>query len=317
MLETTIWSETTFLGALWGVRGSAMDANTQKTGPNKTDNAAAPPFASETGASNTSEQEVRQETPKSFAVFLVQLLIAVLIFRSFIFAPFSIPSESMLPRLMNGDLILAAKWPYGFSRHSLPFGAPLIPHRILASQPERGDIVIFKHPVDGTDYIKRVIALPGDEIALEGGVVMLNGEALALETQPDFTVELSPNTGCSWGGVQERVSSGEVICRYPQFRETLPGGRNYPILELEQKPSDDYAAITVPEGHMFVLGDNRDNSRDSRFAARKGDGVGIVNQDFLVAEATIILWSSEGSAVWYNPVSWFSTVRWSRIGTIL
>jgi signal peptidase I len=250
-------------------------------------------------------------------LFLVQLLIAVLIFRSFIFAPFSIPSESMLPRLMNGDLLLASKWPYGFSKHSLPFSAPLIPGRILASEPERGDVVIFKHPVDGVDYVKRVIALPGDRIALENGVVILNGEPLPLEPISDFAVSLSPNTGCAWGGREEIDSSGNVSCRYTQYREDLPGGMTHPVLDFGLTPGDDIAPITVPEGHMFLMGDNRDNSRDSRFTARSGDAVGIVNQDLLVGEAAIILWSSEGSAVWYNPVSWFETVRWSRIGTII
>lgn len=266
---------------------------------------------------NTSASPQKKETPKSFTIFLLQLLVAVLIFRSFVFAPFSIPSESMLPRLMNGDLLLAAKWPYGFSKHSMPFDAPVVPGRILTSEPERGDIVIFKHPIDGLDYVKRVIALPGDRVGIEDGVVTLNGEPLSREPLPDFAIELSPNTGCAWGGREERGADGNLICHYTQYRETLPGGRSFDTLDFGMTPGDNYRAVTIPEGQMFVMGDSRDNSRDSRFAARSGDAVGIVSQDLLVGEAAIILWSSDGSAVWYNPVSWFSTVRWGRIGTLL
>lgn len=289
-----------------------MDANTHKPGSE-----AVSPLSSDIEEANTSAHTARQETPKSFAIFLVQLLIVVLLFRSFVFAPFSIPSESMLPRLMNGDLLLAAKWPYGYSQHSLPFSAPIIPGRIFAGEPERGDIVIFKHPVDGFDYVKRVVALPGDRVAVENGVVVLNGAPLPTQPLSDFAMELSPNTGCAWGGREERAASGKVICRYTQSREGLPGGRTFEVLDFGMTPGDTFAPVTVPQGHMFVMGDNRDNSRDSRFAARAGDAVGIVPQDLLVGEASIILWSSKGSAVWYNPVSWFETVRWGRIGTLL
>lgn len=293
-----------------------MDANAHKSG-HEASSASASPLGSDIEGMNTAAGTARQETPRSFALFLVQLLIAVLIFRSFVFAPFSIPSESMLPRLMNGDLLLAAKWPYGYSKHSLPFGAPIIPGRVLASEPARGDIVIFKHPVDGLDYIKRVVALPGDSVAVADGTLVLNGEALTLEPLSDFAMPMSPNTGCAWGGREERLDSGKLVCRYTQYREELPGGRAFNVLDFGVTPGDTFAPVTIPEGHMFVMGDNRDNSRDSRFAARRGDAVGIVNQDLLVGEASIILWSSEGSAVWYNPVSWFSTVRWGRIGTLL
>lgn len=289
-----------------------MDVNTQTP-----QDASASPPGSGLESADTSAKPVRQETPKSFSIFLVQLLIAVLIFRSFVFAPFSIPSESMLPRLMNGDLLLAAKWPYGFSEHSLPFSAPLIPGRVLAGEPERGDVVIFKHPVDGVDYIKRVVALPGDRVAVDGGRVILNDEPLSLVPLPDFANPMSPNTGCGWGGREDQTESGGLVCRYTQYREALPGGREFDVLDFGLTPGDSFAPTTIPEGHMFVMGDNRDNSRDSRFTARSGDAVGIVNQDLLVGEASIILWSSEGSAVWYNPISWFATVRWGRIGTLL
>lgn len=260
-----------------------------------------------------SERE-RNETPASFAIFVLQLVVAVVIFRSFIFTPFTIPSESMLPRLQNGDFLLAAKWSYGYSSHSLPFSAPLIPGRIFAAEPERGDVVIFKHPVDETDYIKRVIGLPGDTVAMEDGQVFLNGEPVLKEAMADFEIALSPNTGCAWGGREVVGADGNAVCRYTRFRETLPGGRSYEVLDFGMTPADNSEPRIIPEGHAFVMGDNRDNSRDSRFAARAGDAVGIVPQDLLVARATIILFSTDGGAQWYNPLSWFYATRWQRIG---
>ena len=133
----------------------------------------------------------------SFVLFVLKLALVVLIFRSFVFSPFSIPSQSMQPRLWNGDYLLAAKWPYGISKYSLPFEAPLISGRIFAGQPERGDVVIFKHPIDGTDYIKRVIGLPGDTFAMRNGQVVLNGEVLPQTRLDDIIVPVSPNTNCS------------------------------------------------------------------------------------------------------------------------
>lgn len=272
------------------------------------------------GAARMSPKRAETEEKESFLGFLwflTKLLLAVLIFRSFFFAPFSIPSESMLPRLMNGDYLLAAKWSYGFSSYSLPFNTPLIPGRVLASQPERGDLVIFKHPIDQTDYIKRVIALPGDSVAVVDGQVLLNGELLPREQLDDFELRLSLNTSCAWGGVEGTNAAGESVCRYTRFRETLPGGRTYEVLDFGNTPADSFSPKIIPAGQMFVLGDNRDNSRDSRFAPRAGDAVGIVSQDLLVGEASVIMWSTDGSAQWIKPWTWFSAARWDRLGTIL
>lgn len=252
-----------------------------------------------------------------FVWFLIKLLLAVLAFRTLVFSPFSIPSESMLPRLMNGDYLLAAKWPYGFSRQSLPFDLPLPGGRLLPSAPERGDIVIFKHPIDGRDYIKRVIGLPGDSVAVIGGQVVLNGERVPRVAADDILIALSPNTACAWGGDLAVGADGGDACRYRAFRETLPGGKTYEVLDFGLTQADSFAPVTVPAGRMFVMGDNRDNSRDSRFAAVAGDGVGLVPLDRLVGRAAIIVWSSDGSAEWLNPVSWFSAARWERIGDSL
>lgn len=250
----------------------------------------------------------------SFAAFLVKLLLAVLLLRTLVFSPFSIPSESMLPRLMNGDYLIAVKWPYGFSRHSLPFNLPLPEGRVLASQPKRGDVVIFKHPVDSRDYIKRVIALPGDSIGVIGGQLVLNGKLVERVRIADFLIPLSPNTGCEWGGEATRLTDGRVACRYRRFRETLPGGKSYEVLDFGLTTGDSFVPVRVPEGTMFVMGDNRDNSRDSRWQAAAGDAVGLVPQDRLVGRAGVIVWSTDGSAEWVKPWTWFSAARWSRIG---
>jgi signal peptidase I len=253
----------------------------------------------------------------SFAAFVVKLALVVLVFRSFVFAPFSIPSESMLPRLWNGDYLLAAKWPYGFSKYSMPFELSLIPGRLLASQPERGDVVIFKHPVDGSDYIKRVIGLPGDSVAMVDGQVVLNGNPVPKERMTDFVISASVNTSCAAAAARETDAAGAVTCRYARFRETLPSGKSYQVLDFGDRPVDNTRPLIVPEGRLFVMGDNRDNSQDSRFQATPGGGVSLVPQDLLVGRATVIMWSTDGSAEWIKPWTWFTAARWNRIGDAL
>lgn len=257
------------------------------------------------------------ESWAGFFWFLIRLVLFVIAFRILLFSPFSIPSESMLPRLMNGDYLLAAKWPYGYSKNSLFFETGLPEGRLFASDPKRGDLVIFKHPVDRTDYIKRVIGIPGDTVALVDGKVTLNGQFLPKTSLGDFDVAVSGNTFCSWGSEEILSQNGEGVCRYQRFRETLPGGKTYEVFDFGMTHADTFSPITIPTGHMFVMGDNRDNSRDSRFPAAAGDGVGIVQQDQLVGKAMLIVWSTDGDAEWIKPWTWFSSARWDRIGDLL
>lgn len=161
-----------------------------------------------------SKDDSERESWGSFTLFVTKLALAVFIFRSFFFSFYTIPSESMLPRLWNGDYFVAAKWPYGYSRWSLPFNLPLIPGHVLASLPERGDVVVFKHPVDKVDYIKRVVGLPGDSIAMRGGQLIINGTPVKRERIGDFLIPQTPNTACAWGGADRRVRL--QLCALPR-----------------------------------------------------------------------------------------------------
>ena len=267
---------------------------------------------------------------ESFWAFLVKLVVIVAVFRSLIFSPFNIPSESMLPGLVNGDYLLAAKWPYGISNYSLPFSAPLLPGRLFAHQPARGDVVIFKAPPgNDVDWIKRVIGLPGDQIQMKDGVLWINGKAVPKQRVADFEVAVSPNTSCyqprySVGINYEVVKpDGSHVCHYPRYHEVLPAdtaaggqvtpGKGYDVLDLEQTPQDNTPPYLVPAGTLFLMGDNRDNSMDSRFSTAEG-GISFVPQANLVGRATIMMWSTDGSSLWYEPWTWFTAARLNRIG---
>ncbi len=266
-------------------------------------------------AAPPSVKKKKERKEDSFPVFVIKLVLIVAFFRSFVFSPFNIPSESMLPRLENGDYLLAAKWPYGFSSYSLPFSLPLLPSRILANQPNRGDVVIFKAPPgNDVDYIKRVIGLPGDTVQMIGGQVHLNGVAVPKVKVDDFVIKVSANTTCVSPEFEAVEKDGSPSCHYPQYRETLPGGKQYNVLDLGYRPQDDTQPVVVPAGHVFLMGDNRDNSMDSRFTAVEGGGIGMVPQDNLIGRATIVMWSTDGSANWFLPWTWFTALRANRIG---
>lgn len=257
--------------------------------------------------------------------FLLKLALVVFLFRSFVLAPFSIPSESMLPRLLIGDYLFVSKWNYGYSRWSLPFGFPPVDWRIGWGTPERGDTVVFRGPPgEDHDVIKRVIGVPGDTIQMRRGQLILNGRAVPKQRIADFVLPLSPNYGTDRCDAQFQSADpvgGGAVCRYPRFRETLPGGRSYEVLDQAMIPGvDDTGVFEVPAGHVFLMGDNRDASADSRFAAPADrlpgqmGGMGFVPIDHVEGRALVTFWSTDGSAQWLLPWTWISAARWSRIG---
>lgn len=250
-----------------------------------------------------------------FLQFLVKLVIVVVLIRSFFIATFSIPSESMMPRLLVGDYLFVQKWPYGYSRHSLPFSPPIGSGRVLYAMPVPGDVVVFKAPPSAkTDYIKRVIGLPGDTVQMKDGILVLNGHPVPKVRIDDLVVPLSPNSPCFSPDFAEAASDGTTRCRYPRYRETLPNGRSYEILDIGNTDADNTRVFTVPAGHLFMMGDDRDKSADSRFPAVDGGGIGFVPMENLVGKAWVGVFSTDGSAVWWNPWTWFTAARPERIG---
>lgn len=262
--------------------------------------------------------EKNKEGLRETTRFLLLLFLVALILRSFIVAPFSIPSGSMLPTMMIGDYLFVAKWPYGYSRFSLPFGIGSFDGRILADAPERGDIAVFRYPGDGEDdYVKRVIGLPGDTIQMRDGALWLNGEEVPRVRVADYLMPMSPNSPCRTVVPESaRVvtdEEGHRSCAFERYRETLPGGRSYYVLDQMDGIADDTPVHVVPDGHYFMMGDNRDDSLDSRFALA-AEGVGYLPADYLIGEALIIFFSTDGSAEWLAPWTWVSAARWQRIG---
>jgi len=268
----------------------------------------------------TARSEMRE-----FVLFLLKLALFVYVVRILIISPFNIPSESMQPRLLIGDYLLVAKWPYGYSRYSFPYNLPPLNGRILARTPSRGDVVVFAAPAEpDKDVIKRVIGLPGDRVQMMGGTVMLNGKAIPKKRVADFLIPVTANMIAAAGGdhkpspcftpdYEKKDRWGHRFCRYPRFRETLPGGKSYEVLDLFDSDADNTPVYVVPAGHLFVMGDNRDNSEDSRYATENG-GVGMLPMDHLVGRALVSFYSTDGSAVVYKPWTWFSAMRPGRIG---
>ncbi|WP_274424260.1 signal peptidase I [Chelativorans sp. YIM 93263] len=224
---------------------------------------------------------------------IVQALLIALVIRTFFFQPFSIPSGSMRPTLLEGDYLFVTKWAYGYSRYSFPFSPPLFSGRVWESPPERGDVVVFKFPPNPSlDYIKRVIGLPGDRIQVRDGQLYINNEPVARERIGQINNE----------DITEMNRPVDV------YRETLPNGVSYDTLDLSTNSiGDNTREFTVPEGHYFMMGDNRDNSTDSRFS------VGFVPEDHLVGRANIIFFSIAGGASPLEIWEWPSELRWSRI----
>ena len=250
------------------------------------------------------------------ARFILTLALMAWVLRSFIIAPFSIPSGSMLPTLYIGDYLMVAKWPYGYSRYSFPWGIPSFSGRIFAHVPKRGDVVVFRHPSEDNDLIKRVIGLPGDTVEVRGGEVILNGRPIPRVALHPYDLRMSENTPCKVvpPAAPLTASIGErEYCVYPAYRETLPGGPTYTVLDQTQTLADDFHAVKVPAGHVFLMGDNRDDSLDSRFSGAEG-GVGMVPIPNLIGRALVTFWSTDGSASYFLPWTWFTALRADRMG---
>ena len=252
---------------------------------------------------------------------LLWVLLAVLAFHSFVAKPFYIPSESMMPGLLKGDRLVVSKYPYGWSWVSPSFH--IFPHwegRLLGKLPKRGDIVIVTPPGQSDDYIKRVIGLPGDTVEVRRGRLILNGRPIKSQVRPPALIPVDPNVPCGieFSGHIVR-SGGREYCRLPIVRETLPGGPSYDTVDLGASPGDDYGPVKVPADHVFLMGDNRDRSADSRVAlgAPENGLGGPVPWENIGGRAEFITFSLDGTTQILNPVSWFSALRGDRAGTSL
>jgi len=231
----------------------------------------------------------------TYRTIVVAVLVALGI-RTFLFEPFNIPSGSMKPTLLVGDYLFVSKMRYGYSRHSFPWSLGPFSGRVLGSAPERGEVAVFKTPADDrTDFIKRVIGLPGDRIQLRGGVLYLNGEAV-----PREPIGEGPEGSC-WNNKRAAV-----------YRETLPNGVSYETWDCGLSALHRPGVFTVPPGHFFMMGDNRDNSSDSR--NQRPDGVGYVPLENFVGRAEIVFVSFDEHSSIFDPGEWGDLIRWSRIG---
>ena len=226
---------------------------------------------------------------------IVYAVLIALIVRTVAFEPFNIPSGSMMPTLLVGDYLFVSKFSYGYSKHSLPFSLPILPDRVLFEEPERGDVAVFKLPSDNkTDYIKRVIGLPGDKIQMKNGRLFINNKMVKREKIGDYI----------------QTDDGGKLRRTVRYIETLPNGKTHEILEEwgDKGPLDNTGVYEVPAGHYFAMGDNRDNSQDSRVRPQ----VGFIPKENLVGRAEVLFFSTNGGARIWEIWKWPVAMRFKR-----
>ena len=224
---------------------------------------------------------------------IIQALLLAMVIRTVLFQPFTIPSGSMMPTLLVGDYIFVNKFAYGYSKYSLPMSPDLFSGRIFASEPERGDIVVFRFPPNPSiDYIKRVVGLPGDRVQMIGGVLHINGTAVPKQEDGVFTSDYHLDPGSN----------------VPLYRETFDNGVSFETLDNSPNSSgDNTREFVVPEGHYFMMGDNRDNSLDSRF------DVGFVPAENLIGKASVIFFSLGNDTSFREIWKWPANMRWDRL----
>ena len=233
---------------------------------------------------------------KSFEPFRTIIIAGALalMFRSLLFEPFNIPSGSMIPTLKVGDYLFVSKFSYGYSRYSFPFGIIPFDGRVMAGEPERGDVVVFRQPGnEDVAFIKRIVGLPGDDIQVKRGVLHINGTPVKREHEDVGT-----------------ATDGFSVMKYDDYVETLPEGTSHSIREMSDAGSlDNTRVYSVPEGHYFMMGDNRDNSNDSRTSS-----VGLVPFENFIGKAQFLFFSHNGSARLWEIWKWPFAIRYSRIG---
>ena len=294
----------------------------------------------------TEEKDVAVPETRGQAIWreikgLLWVLLAVLGFHSFIAKPFYIPSESMLPGLRVGDRLVVSKFAYGWSfvsptipnpvaifksvvlrqpEDSWSWQMPFVHGRLFGSLPTRGDVVIVTPPGTHNDYIKRVIGLPGDRLEVRDGTVILNGKPVQRGPVHYVDIPVDTNSPCKASdyGDEARVrnASGQWVCHLPIVTETLPNNRRYDTVELGWSPGDNYGPITIPANHVFLMGDNRDRSADSRFSLAELGLGGPVPYENIGGRAEFVTFSLDGDAT-LNPLTWWGSLRSGRAGTSL
>ena len=252
---------------------------------------------------NKQKKQQKNSWDETIRTIIFAIILAVTV-RSFAYEPFNIPSGSMKSNLLVGDYLFVSKYTYGYSRYSFPFGLPLFSGRIFASEPKRGDVVVFRFPPNPrVDYIKRLIGLPGDRVQVKEGFVYINGKKMERKLIDDFS-DIENNHVDVIPRFVEMLPEGKVIMI---LKENAPDLSSNKLDEIEEyNRANNTPEYIVPEGKYFMMGDNRDNSKDSRF------DVGFVPAENLVGRAELIWFSTDGSVKLFNPISWFSAMRTDR-----